>query len=118
MRVGWRRPNHNRWFERLPAELDFEVWIGDPAVVSGTTEKYLAAISTCWFPLLLATRAGNGVEPTLLTRRSAAGLTDGSPDQEFRGQKPVAERHLRMMQTLEKHLHTGFAYLLFMDTHG
>src|SRR5258708_7515411 len=50
--------------------------------------------------------------------RASLKLTDGSPDQEFRGQHPLAESHLRMMKALEKHLHTGFAYLLFMDADG
>src|SRR5258708_32902369 len=50
--------------------------------------------------------------------RASRKLTDGSPDQEFRGQNPLAEGHLRMMKALEKHLHTGFAYLLFMDADG
>jgi hypothetical protein len=115
---GTEATEYTRWFERLPAELDFEVWIGDPAVMSRHDRKILSAFSTCRFPLLLAIRAGTGVAHNLLTRRVAPGLTDGSSGQEFRGQKPVAERHLRMMQTLEKHLHTGFAYLLFMDADG
>ena len=27
---------HARWFERLMAELDFELWIGDPAEIKAT----------------------------------------------------------------------------------
>jgi hypothetical protein len=65
--------------------------------------------------------AATGIVGTLPTRRLARAslkLADRSPDQEFRRQNPLAERHLRVMQTLEKHLHTGFAYLLFMDADG
>src|SRR6266478_2330125 len=45
-------------------------------------------------------------------------LPDGSAYHEFRGQNPLAEGHLRMMQALEKHLHAGFAYLLLMNANG
>jgi len=31
VRVGIEATGHSRWFERLLAELGFEVWIGDPA---------------------------------------------------------------------------------------
>jgi transposase len=31
VRVGMEATGHSRWFERLLAELGFEVWIGDPA---------------------------------------------------------------------------------------
>jgi hypothetical protein len=30
---------HSRWFERLPAELGFELWIGDPAEVKAKRVK-------------------------------------------------------------------------------
>ena len=33
MRVGMEATGHARWFERLLAELGFELWIGDPAVI-------------------------------------------------------------------------------------
>ena len=33
MRVGMEATVHSRWFERLLAELGFEVWIGDAAEV-------------------------------------------------------------------------------------
>src|SRR5882762_3300830 len=45
-------------------------------------------------------------------------LADGSADQEFGGQQSAAESHLRMMQALEQHLHTGFADLLFVNANG
>jgi transposase len=35
---GWRRP-YSRWFERLLAELGFEVWIGDPAEIQAKRVK-------------------------------------------------------------------------------
>ena len=33
VRVGMEASGHARWFERLLAELGFELWIGDPAVI-------------------------------------------------------------------------------------
>lgn len=45
-------------------------------------------------------------------------LADGRADHEFGGQNPLAEGHVRMMQPLKKHLHTGFANLFLMDADG
>jgi transposase len=33
VRVGMEATGHSRWFERLLAELNFEVWLGDPAQI-------------------------------------------------------------------------------------
>ena len=33
VRVGMEATGHARWFERLLAELNFELWIGDPAQI-------------------------------------------------------------------------------------
>jgi transposase len=33
VRVGMEATGFSRWFERLLAELGFEVWIGDPAKI-------------------------------------------------------------------------------------
>ena len=33
VRVGMEASGHARWFERLLAELNFELWIGDAAVI-------------------------------------------------------------------------------------
>src|SRR6266576_3276170 len=33
VRVGMEATGYSRWFERLLAELGFEVWIGDPAMI-------------------------------------------------------------------------------------
>jgi transposase len=33
VRVGLEATGHSRWFERLMAELNFEIWIGDPAQI-------------------------------------------------------------------------------------
>jgi len=33
VRVGMEATGHARWFERLMVELDFELWIGDPAEI-------------------------------------------------------------------------------------
>ena len=35
VRIGMEASGHARWFERLMAELQFELWIGDAAVKSG-----------------------------------------------------------------------------------
>ena len=34
VRMGLEATGYSRWFERLLAELDFEVWIGDAAEIS------------------------------------------------------------------------------------
>ena len=33
VRVGIEATGHSRWFERMVAELNFELWIGDPAEI-------------------------------------------------------------------------------------
>ena len=33
VRVGIEATGHSRWFERLLAEINFELWIGDPAEI-------------------------------------------------------------------------------------
>jgi transposase len=33
VRVGMEATGHSRWFERLLAELNFELWVGDPAEI-------------------------------------------------------------------------------------
>jgi len=33
VRVGIEATGHSRWFERLMAELNFELWVGDPAQI-------------------------------------------------------------------------------------
>jgi transposase len=33
VRIGMEASGHGRWFERLVAELQFELWIGDAAVI-------------------------------------------------------------------------------------
>src|SRR5215469_6753890 len=39
VRVGMEATGYSRWFERLPAELDFELWIGDPAEIKARRVK-------------------------------------------------------------------------------
>ena len=34
VRVGMEATGYSRWFERLLAELGFELWIGDPAEIA------------------------------------------------------------------------------------
>jgi hypothetical protein len=38
-RVGMEATGYSRWFERLLAELGFEVWIGDPAEIRAMRVK-------------------------------------------------------------------------------
>ena len=38
VRVGMEATGYSRWFERLLAELGFEVWIGDPAETNSWAE--------------------------------------------------------------------------------
>ena len=37
MCLGMEASGHARWFERLLAELNFELWIGDAAEIRGCT---------------------------------------------------------------------------------
>ena len=39
MRVGMEATGYSRWFERLLAELGFELWIGDPAEIKTRRPK-------------------------------------------------------------------------------
>jgi len=39
VQVGMEATGYSRWFERLLAELDFEVWIGDPAKIQARRVK-------------------------------------------------------------------------------
>jgi len=39
VRVGMEASGHARWFERLLAEVGFEVWIGDPAEIQAARVK-------------------------------------------------------------------------------
>lgn len=39
MRVGMEATGYSRWFERLLAELSFELWIGDPAEIKAKRVK-------------------------------------------------------------------------------
>jgi transposase len=38
-RIGMEASGHARWFERLLAELNFEVWIGDAAEIHRKRER-------------------------------------------------------------------------------
>jgi transposase len=39
VQVGMEATGYSRWFERLLAELGFEVWIGDPAEIQAARVK-------------------------------------------------------------------------------
>ena len=41
VRVGMEATGYSRWFERLLAELGFELWIGDPAEIKAKRVKTL-----------------------------------------------------------------------------
>jgi hypothetical protein len=44
VRVEMEATEYTRWFERLLAELDFEVWIGDPALMTRHDRKILSRV--------------------------------------------------------------------------
>jgi transposase len=39
VRLGMEATGYSRWFERLLAELGFELWIGDPAEIRAKRVK-------------------------------------------------------------------------------
>jgi transposase len=39
VRVGMEATGYSRWFERLLAELEFEIWMGDPAEIKAKRIK-------------------------------------------------------------------------------
>ena len=39
VRVGMEATGYSRWFERLLAELGFELWIGDPAEIKSQASE-------------------------------------------------------------------------------
>src|SRR6201984_1533149 len=39
VRVGMEATGHARWFERLLAELGFELWIGEPAEITSKPDR-------------------------------------------------------------------------------
>jgi transposase len=41
VRLGMEATGYSRWFERLLAELGFELWIGDPAEIKAKRVKKL-----------------------------------------------------------------------------
>ena len=51
MRVGMEATGYSRWFERLLAELGFEVWIGDPAEIKTPISTFNAGDVYSSFPL-------------------------------------------------------------------
>ena len=56
VRVGIEATGHARWFERLLAELQFELWIGDPAEIKAARVRkqigrMLCCCSSCWWKI-------------------------------------------------------------------
>src|SRR6516165_66923 len=51
VRVGMEASGHARWFERLLAELGFELWIGDPVQIKAKrVRKQKTGGQTAWMP--------------------------------------------------------------------
>jgi transposase len=40
VRVGIEATGHARWFERLLAELEYELWVGDPAQIKAKRRTF------------------------------------------------------------------------------
>ena len=59
VQVGMEATGYSRWFERLLAELGFEVWIGDPAEIQAArvkkqkTDRKDAQLLLCAAPVFL-----------------------------------------------------------------
>jgi len=47
VRVRMEATGYSRWFERLLAQLDFEVWIGDPAEIQAKRVKKQKTAHAC-----------------------------------------------------------------------
>ena len=47
VRVGFEATGHAGWFERLLAELQFELWIGDPAEIKAARVAFLNSDIRC-----------------------------------------------------------------------
>jgi hypothetical protein len=79
------------------------------------TERHLPGIDGCFGGLfhfaLLRARVS-------LPFRVPSKLTNGRADHKFGGENPLAEGHLRMVQSFKKHLHASFANLFLIDTDG
>jgi transposase len=50
VRVGKEATGYSRWFERLLAELGFELWIGDPAEIKAKRVKLENNFPQIWIP--------------------------------------------------------------------
>ena len=48
VRVGMEASGHARWFERLLAELNFEVWIGDAAEIRTKRVRDFSSFDFAW----------------------------------------------------------------------
>src|SRR5664279_6323598 len=89
VRVGIEATGHARWFERLLAELGFELWIGDPARLKPQSAEAEDRSSGCAavaeaaggraLPTHLDTKSGeSGCAPTALASASAGADADTS----------------------------------------
>ena len=92
VRVGMEATGHARWFERLLAELGFELWIGDPAQIKAKrvrkqkTDRLDAALLLQLlledrFPRVWVPSPENRDLRQLLWHRHPAG-SDADPDHE------------------------------------
>jgi len=51
VRVGMDATGYSRWFERLLAELGFEVWMGDPAEIRRRQDEFSTIPQLAWIRL-------------------------------------------------------------------
>ena len=81
VRVGMEASGHARWFERLVAELQFELWIGDAAEIrtkrvrrTALQEKIVAGCRTAATGIVPVGSVAGSVDPATPADRVAAGL--------------------------------------------
>ena len=108
MRVGMEATGYSRWFERLLAELGFEVWIGDAAeiktkrVSKQKTDRddallLLKLLLENRFPQNLGTESGESGSAAVAVASASAG-SDADPDHE----SAAGHRHERRQSLEEK----------------
>jgi hypothetical protein len=76
VRVGMEATGYSRWFERLLAELGFELWIGDPAEIKvkrvkkqkyeNSTNHFLEDLDNIYRSVTRTKPAGGGPRPAAL----------------------------------------------------
>jgi hypothetical protein len=92
VQVGMEATGYSRWFERLLAELGFELWIGDPAEIKAKrvkTQKFDRE-DEGRSPLDLATRS---VRNAPLLPANLCSLLFLNPPQTWETSLPVRQTH-------------------------